>query len=66
MSDRKSHWENIFRSKSPEEVSWTQEVPETSLLLIRQLKLPKTAEIIDVGGETVSWQIIFWMKDIPI
>jgi SAM-dependent methyltransferase len=50
MTDRKSHWENIFRSKSPEEVSWTQEVPETSLLLIRQLKLPKTAEIIDVGG----------------
>jgi len=50
MSGRKSHWENVFRSKSPEEVSWTQEVPETSLVLIRQLKLPKTAAIIDVGG----------------
>ncbi len=50
MSGRKSHWENVFRSKSPEEVSWTQEVPETSLQLIRQLKLPKTAAIIDVGG----------------
>jgi cyclopropane fatty-acyl-phospholipid synthase-like methyltransferase len=50
MSGRKSHWENVFRSKSPEEVSWTQEVPETSLLFIRKLKLPKTAGIIDVGG----------------
>ncbi len=50
MSSRKSHWENIFSSKSPEELSWTQDVPETSLQLIRQLMLPKTAEIIDVGG----------------
>ncbi len=50
MADRKSHWENVFRSKSPEEVSWTQEVPETSLLRIRQLKLHTTAAIIDVGG----------------
>ena len=50
MIDRKSHWESVFRSKSPEEVSWTQKVPETSLLLIRKLKLPETAEIIDVGG----------------
>jgi ubiquinone/menaquinone biosynthesis C-methylase UbiE len=50
MSGRESHWENVFRSKSPDELSWTQEVPETSLLLIRQLELPKTAAIIDVGG----------------
>jgi hypothetical protein len=34
MSDRKSHWDNVFRSKSPKEVSWTQEVPETSLQII--------------------------------
>jgi SAM-dependent methyltransferase len=50
MSHRKSHWENVFRSKSPEQVSWTQEVPETSLQLIHLLKLPRTAAIIDVGG----------------
>ncbi len=50
MSDRKTHWDNVFRSKSPEEVSWTQEVPETSLQIIHQLKLPKTAQLIDVGG----------------
>lgn len=46
----KEHWEHIYRHKSPQEVSWTQEVPETSLQLIRELKLEKNAPIIDIGG----------------
>ena len=50
MEDRKSHWDNVFKTKSSHEVSWTQDVPLTSLEMIRQLKLPKTAQIIDVGG----------------
>jgi len=50
MTDRKSHWDNVFRSKSPQEVSWTQDVPGTSLEMIRQLNLPKTAQVIDVGS----------------
>lgn len=50
MTDRKLHWDDVFRSKSPHEVSWTQDVPRTSLEMIRQLKLPKTAQVIDVGG----------------
>ena len=50
MSSSKSHWDNVFRSKSPQEVSWTQDIPRTSLEMIRQLKLPKTAQVIDVGG----------------
>ena len=45
-----NHWENIYTTKSPEEVSWTQKVPETSLKLINQLNLPKDAAIIDIGG----------------
>lgn len=49
MEERKTHWDNIFRSRSPEEVSWTQDVPGTSLEMIRQLNLPKTAQVIDVG-----------------
>lgn len=49
MSD-KSHWERVFRTKSPEEVSWTQAVPETSIRLIEQLKLPESARVIDIGG----------------
>jgi len=48
--NRKKHWENVFRTKQPDEVSWTQEYPKTSLDLIHSLNLPKTASIIDIGG----------------
>lgn len=43
-------WDNIYMLKKPTEVSWTQEVPKTSLDLIHSFGLPKTAKIIDVGG----------------
>jgi 2-polyprenyl-3-methyl-5-hydroxy-6-metoxy-1,4-benzoquinol methylase len=48
--DKKSHWENIYQNKPLETVSWYQPDPETSLKFIRQLDLPKSAKIIDVGG----------------
>lgn len=48
--NRKKHWEEIYKTKSPDEVSWTQAVPQTSLNFIHSLNLPKTARIIDVGG----------------
>jgi len=46
----KNHWEKVYETKQPNEVSWTQEVPETSLEFIHSFDLPKTAKIIDVGG----------------
>ena len=46
----KQHWENIYQTKKPEEVSWTQPVPVTSLNFIRKLNLPKASRIIDIGG----------------
>jgi len=49
-SDLKAHWERIYRTKSPAEVSWTQEIPAISLEFIQVLNLPKDAKIIDVGG----------------
>jgi 16S rRNA A1518/A1519 N6-dimethyltransferase RsmA/KsgA/DIM1 with predicted DNA glycosylase/AP lyase activity len=48
--DIKAHWETIYNSKQPNEVSWTQEVPAISLELIRNSKVPKNAKIIDIGG----------------
>lgn len=48
--ERKNYWETVYRTKGPEQVSWTQEVPELSLQFIRSFHLPKTARIIDVGG----------------
>ena len=49
MSTR-SHWEKIYLEKSPQEVSWTQDVPETSIEFFNDFKLSKTSPIIDVGG----------------
>lgn len=50
MEDLKHHWENIYSTKMPNEVSWTQEVPQTSLRFIHNANLSKSASIIDVGG----------------
>jgi len=48
--DTKEHWETIYKTKQPNEVSWTQEVPAASLAFIHQFNIPKTANIIDIGG----------------
>ena len=49
ISDKK-HWESIYETKNPDEVSWTQDVPKTSLDFIHLFALRKDAQIIDVGG----------------
>ena len=46
----KAHWETIYTTKTPEQVSWTQEKPTISLELIETFNLPKSAKIIDIGG----------------
>jgi SAM-dependent methyltransferase len=46
----KAHWEHIYATKQPHQVSWTQETPTTSIQLIEELNLPKDAGIIDIGG----------------
>ena len=46
----KSHWEKIYKEKSPQEVSWTQETPSTSITFFNEFNLNKTSPIIDVGG----------------
>ena len=50
MENRKEHWEKVYENKQPHEVSWTQELPQTSLEFIHSFNLPKSASIIDVGG----------------
>ena len=50
METRKEHWEKLYATKQPNEVSWTQEFPKTSLDFIHSFNLPKTANIIDIGG----------------
>lgn len=48
--DRKNHWETVYKTKNPNEVSWTQDVPKTSLALIESFVLDRSAKIIDIGG----------------
>ena len=50
MSDRKTHWENVYRDKSPLDVSWYQKEPVLSLRLIRNTQLALNEPIIDIGG----------------
>jgi len=46
----KEHWEKVYESKGPDQVSWTQQVPAASLELIRKAGLPASARIIDIGA----------------
>lgn len=48
--DRKDHWENIYQTKTLNEVSWYQPTPTTSLQLIEKYCKSKNAKIIDIGG----------------
>ena len=50
LQAEKKHWDTIYTTKQANEVSWTQEVPETSLNFIHAVDLPKTASIVDIGG----------------
>lgn len=48
--DRKSHWNSVYASKKPGEVSWYQAHLEKSLELINAAGVDKSAAIIDLGG----------------
>jgi len=50
MSENKKHWETVYETKTPDQVSWTQKVPKTSLDFIKSFNLDKSASIIDIGG----------------
>lgn len=62
MKDRKTHWETIYQSKKPTDLSWYQSKPITSLKFISELNLKKDAKIIDIGaGE--SFLADFLLRD---
>ncbi len=50
MNSKKQYWETVYETKTPQEVSWTQSKPQTSLDFITSFNLEKTAKIIDIGG----------------
>jgi len=46
----KTHWETIYATRDSDQLSWTQDIPNTSLDFIHSFHLLKTAKIIDIGG----------------
>jgi len=48
--DSKTHWEKIYNTKAPNQVSWYRPHLETSLSLIHRAVGAESASIIDVGG----------------
>ncbi|MCU7843347.1 MAG: class I SAM-dependent methyltransferase [Candidatus Thiodiazotropha sp. (ex Monitilora ramsayi)] len=50
MTERKKHWEDIYRDKASTDVSWYQKEPILSLELIRAARASHHEAIIDVGG----------------
>ena len=50
MSDRTTHWQNVYATQGEAEVSWYQDSPTISLDLIRAAAPDRDAAIIDIGG----------------
>jgi SAM-dependent methyltransferase len=48
--DTRNHWEKIYKTKTPEAVSWYRPHLETSLRLIERAASGPSSSIIDVGG----------------
>lgn len=49
-SDRQAHWDNVYRTKREDEVSWFQASPTLSLDLIHAAGVEHNSSIIDIGG----------------
>lgn len=48
--NKKEHWENVFKTKPLNEVSWYEAIPKTSLTFFEESNISKSAKIIDIGG----------------
>jgi 2-polyprenyl-3-methyl-5-hydroxy-6-metoxy-1,4-benzoquinol methylase len=46
----KTHWQHIYGTKVPAQVSWYQEHAQLSLQFIQNTRIQSTGHIIDVGG----------------
>ncbi|MDE8650645.1 class I SAM-dependent methyltransferase [Novosphingobium sp. H3SJ31-1] len=49
MTDRQSHWENVYTAKADDSVSWFEETPSVSVRLIERATDAR-GSVIDIGG----------------
>lgn len=50
MNASRQHWEGVYTTKAPTEVSWYRPQLEISLALIKRVSANRSAAIIDIGG----------------
>jgi len=48
--DNRAHWENVYRTKAPDQVGWYQEYPRLSLSFIQRTGIDQAGHIVDAGG----------------
>jgi len=48
--DTEAHWRGVYVQREPQEVSWYEASPATSLAWIKRVGAPKDAAILDAGG----------------
>lgn len=48
--DRQQHWEHIYQTKAPDQVSWYSPHLNASLDLIERASVSREAAVIDIGG----------------
>ncbi len=48
--NRKAHWDRVYATKRPTELSWYQAEPARSLALLRQAQAGPGTALIDIGG----------------
>jgi SAM-dependent methyltransferase len=68
-SEKQKHWDIVYQTKNPDEVSWTQAVPQTSLDFIHSFGVSKKAKLIDIGGgdsKLVDYLLEEGFKDITV
>lgn len=50
MTNRRQHWESVYRENDQELVGWYQAYPALSLRLLRSCGVPRDAPIVNIGG----------------
>jgi SAM-dependent methyltransferase len=49
-SDKKTHWQSVYQSKAPSDVSWFKPHLEISIALLKQAGLNADSRVIDIGA----------------
>ena len=52
--ERREHWEEIYRSRSPDDVSWYEPIPLLSRSLVAEAVEAGATSVIDIGGGASS------------